>query len=331
MPSASALEHTATQPDLSISHYFRKLKDPRRRHRRLHQLQDILVIALCAIIAGAQDWQEIETFGRKREDWRRRFLSLPHGIPSHDTFERVFDRVRPQAFHACFQEGVQAVSAALRIPHIAIDGKTLRGSGSAKLGPLHLVSAWATAQRLSLGQVAVDAKSNEITAIPALLALLELHGALVTIDALGCQKEIARTIIERGGHYALTVKDNQEHLLEDVQRTFERAFATDFAGMDYDQYETEERGHGRQEYRCYTVLYDTERVRRREAWANLTTLGMCVSERTVKARPPRRCATSSAASVRAPNTMGRRCAIIGASRIACLGSSTLPSTKITTV
>lgn len=269
-------------PDLSITHYFHTLKDPRRRHRRLHRLQDILVIALCAIIAGAQDWQEIETFGRKRRDWLRRFLALPNGIPSHDTFERVFDRLRPQAFQACFQKWVQAVSAAVRIKHVAIDGKTLRGSGSAKLGPLHLVSAWATAQRLSLGQVAVDAKSNEITAIPALLELLELNGALVTIDAMGCQKEIARKVVERGGHYALTVKDNQEHLLEDIQRTFERAFETDFAGMAHDQHETEGRGHGRHEYRCYTVLYDTAGIRRREAWTNLTTLGMCVSERTVK-------------------------------------------------
>jgi predicted transposase YbfD/YdcC len=269
-------------PDLSIPRYFRKLKDPRRRHRRLHRLQDIIVIAVCAIIAGAQDWQEIETFGRKRKDWLRRFLPLPHGVPSHDTFERVFDRLRPQAFQACFREWVQAVSAALRIQHVAIDGKTLRGSGSAKLGPLHLVSAWATAQRLSLGQVAVDANSNEITAIPALLELLELHGALVTIDAMGCQKEIARTIVARGGHYALTVKGNQEHLLEDIQRTFEQAFDTDFAGMAHDLYETRGRGHGRQEYRCYTVLHHTAELRQREAWAGLTTIGMCVSERTVK-------------------------------------------------
>ncbi len=284
MASTSACDRAQAQsnPDLSIAPYFRKLKDPRRRHRRLHRLQDIIVIALCAIIAGAQDWQEIETFGRKRKDWLRRFLSLPNGIPSHDTFERVFDRLRPQAFQACFREWVQAVSAALRIQHVAIDGKTLRGSGSAKLGPLHLVSAWASAQRLSLGQVAVDAKSNEITAIPVLLELLELHGALVTIDAMGCQKEIARKVIERGGHYALTVKDNQEHLLEDIQRTFERAFDTDFAGMEHDLYETRGCGHGRQEYRCYTVLHDPAGLRQRDAWTGLTTIGMCVSERTLK-------------------------------------------------
>jgi predicted transposase YbfD/YdcC len=161
-------------PDLSIAKHFRRLKDPRRAHRRLHLLQDIVVIALCATIAGAQDWQEIETFGRQRHDWLKRFLKLPHGIPSHDTFERVFDRLDPWAFQACFREWVRAVQQALDVGHVAIDGKTLRGSGSAELGPLHLVSAWATAQRLSLGQVAVDAKSNEITAIPALLDLLDI-------------------------------------------------------------------------------------------------------------------------------------------------------------
>jgi predicted transposase YbfD/YdcC len=269
-------------PDLSIPRFFARLQDPRRAHRRLHRLQDIVVIALCAVVAGAEDWQQIVTFGRKRLDWLRGFLELPHGIPSHDTFERVFDRLKPQAFHACFRDWVQAVSAALRIKHIAIDGKALCGSASAKLGPLHLVSAWATAQHLSLGQVAVDAKSNEITAIPALLEMLELNGALVTIDAMGCQKAIAQKILDRGGHYALTVKDNQEHLLEDIQQAFIRALDTDFAGLEHDVYEKRERGHGRQEYRCYTVLHSTEGIRHADAWAGLTTIGMCYSERTVK-------------------------------------------------
>jgi predicted transposase YbfD/YdcC len=270
------------QPDLSIPTFFAKLQDPRRAHRRLHKLQDIIVIALCAVIAGAQDWQQIETFGRKRRAWLTDFLELRNGIPSHDTFERVFDRLKPQAFQACFREWVQAISSALRIKHIAIDGKTLRGSGSAKLGPLHLVSAWATAQHLSLGQVAVDAKSNEITAIPALLELLDLNGALVTIDAMGCQKAIAQKIVDQGGHYALTVKDNQEHLREDIQQAFIKAFDNDFADVDHDVFQRREHGHGREEYRCYTVLHTTEGIRNAEAWAGLTTIGMCYSERTVK-------------------------------------------------
>ena len=265
----------------SITRYFARLKDPRRRHRRRHLLQDIIVIALCAVIAGAQDWQQVVTFGRKRLAWLQRFLLLPNGIPSHDTFERLFDRINPQAFQACFLEWVEAVSTALRIKHVAIDGKTLRGSGSAKLGPLHLVSAWATAQHLSLGQVAVEEKSNEITAIPQLLELLDLNGALVTIDAMGCQKDIAAKIVAGGGHYALTVKDNQPNLLADIQDAFARAIDCDFAGLEHDSYEQHEKGHGRKEYRCYTVLQATDGIRNHEAWAGLTTIGMCCSERII--------------------------------------------------
>lgn len=279
-PSSPASQSPAR--DLSIAKHFGKLKDPRRKHRRLHLLQDIIVIALCAILAGAQDWQEIATFGRKRRDWLKRFLKLANGIPSHDTFERVFDRLNPQAFQACFREWVQAIQEALRIKHVAIDGKTLRGSGTTQLGPLHLVSAWATAQRLSLGQVAVAAKSNEITAIPALLELLDIHGALVTIDAMGCQKAIAQKIVDQDGDYVLTVKENQEHLLEDIQQSLAQALDTNFAGLEHDTYTTRERGHGREEYRCYTILHHTAGLRRAEDWAHLTTIGMCHSERTVQ-------------------------------------------------
>jgi predicted transposase YbfD/YdcC len=281
MPAASPPSHEQPR-DLSIPTYFAKLKDPRRAHRRLHLLQDIIVIALCATIAGAKDWQEIETFGRKRHDWLKRFLKLPQGIPSHDTFERVFDRINPRAFQACFRNWVAALQQALKIKHVAIDGKTLRSSGSAILNPLHLVSAWATEQRLSLGQVAVDAKSNEITAIPVLLDLLDLNGALVTIDAMGCQKAIAQKIIDQGGDYILTVKDNQENLHGDIQQALQRAFENDFADLEHDTYETRERGHGREEYRCYTVLHSTAGIRHAEDWAELTTLGMCYSERTIK-------------------------------------------------
>lgn len=268
--------------DLSIPKYFAPLKDPRRVHRRLHLLQDIIVIALCATIAGAKDWQEIALFGRKRLAWFQGFLQLPHGLPSHDTLERVFARLNPRAFQACFRNWVAALQQALKLKHIAIDGKTLRSSGSAVLGPLHLVSAWATAQRLSLGQVAVDAKSNEITAIPALLDLLDVKGALVTIDAMGCQKAIAQKITDKKGDYILTVKDNQENLRADIQQALQQACEKDFAGMSHDTYETRERGHGRDEYRCYTVLHSTEGIRHADAWSKLTTIGMCYSERTVK-------------------------------------------------
>jgi predicted transposase YbfD/YdcC len=282
MATAPALrDDHATIPNLAVIPYFAKLKDPRRRHRRRHLLQDIIVIALCAVIANAQDWQQVEAFGRNRLDWLKRFLDLPNGIPSHDTFERVFDRISPHAFQACFRDWVAAVSATLQIKHVAIDGKTLCGSGSAKLGPLHLVSAWASAQHLSLGQVAVDAKSNEITAIPKLLELLDLHGALVTIDAMGCQKEIAAKIVERGGDYGLIVKTNHRHLFEDIQTVFGQALENDFAGLEHDTYETHDQGHGREEYRCCTVLHATAGIRQAEEWESLTTIGMYVSERTV--------------------------------------------------
>jgi len=179
---------------LSIVDHFRKLKDPRRPHGCLHLLHDIVVIAICATIAGAQDWQEVVTFAEKRLDWLKRFLKLPKGIPSHDTFERVFELINPKAFQRCFRNWVEAIRDVLTIKHVAIDGKTLRSSGTGGLKALHLVSAWATEQQLSLGQVAVDEKSNEITAIPELLELLALKGAIVTIDAMGCQTAIAEKI-----------------------------------------------------------------------------------------------------------------------------------------
>jgi len=266
---------------LALQTHFRNLKDPRRCPR--HLLLDIIVVAICAVICGANDWQQIVTFGQQRRTWLQRFLALPNGIPCHDTFERVFECLNPRVFAAAFQRWMQALADTLGVKQIAIDGKTLRGSAApAKgLGPLHIVSAWATENHLALGQVAVDGKSNEITAIPQLLDLLDLHGALVTIDAMGCQKAIAQKIIDGGGDYVLTVKDNQEHLLADIRRALMAACDQDFAGVKHDTYETQERGHGRVECRCYTVLHSTEGIRNAAAWAGLTTIGMCYSTRTV--------------------------------------------------
>ena len=237
------------QAHIVIQKHFRFLKDPRRRHGRKYLLTDIIVIAICAVISGCNDWQQIATFGRERRAWFRQFLDLDEDSPAHDTFERVFDRLDPAAFQACFRGWMESLSAALGLKQIAIDGKTLRGSRTSKLGALHLVSAWATANHLSLGQVAVADKSNEITAIPQLLDLLDEQGAFVSIDALGCQKEIAAKIRERGGDYVLSVKDNQPTLHEDIQNTFEQAFASDFAGLEHDEYETKTQGHGREERR----------------------------------------------------------------------------------
>jgi predicted transposase YbfD/YdcC len=267
---------------LSIKKHFRKLRDPRRRHRKRHLFLDIVVIAICGVIAGCDSWTQIATFGRKRLSWLKRFLALPHGIPAHDTFERLFDRMDPVAFQDCFRDWMLALAGTVGVPQIAIDGKTLRSSGVGNLGPLHLVSAWATKNHLSLGQVAVDPESNEITAIPKLLELLDLHGALVTIDAIGCQKEIASKIRERGGHYVLTVKANQPQLLDTIQNCFQRAFETDFAGLDHDTYTKEEKGHGREERRSYSIIVNPEGIENQEAWRDLRVIGMYGSERVVQ-------------------------------------------------
>jgi predicted transposase YbfD/YdcC len=270
------------QAHIAIKKHFRHLKDHRRKHRRKYLLSDIIVIAICAVIGNCNDWQQIATYGRERHDWFKGFLDLPPDeSPAHDTFERIFDRLDPAAFQACFRAWMESLSAALGLKQVAIDGKTLCGSKTNKLGALHLVSAWATANQLSLGQVAVAEKSNEITAIPQLLDLLDVHGAFVSIDAMGCQKEIAAKIRERGGDYVLSVKDNQPTLLEDIQNAFVQGFDTNFAGLEHDDYETKEKGHGREERRHYTVIYDPATLKQKDLWQDLRVIGLCVSERTV--------------------------------------------------
>ena len=268
---------------LEIKKHFRHLRDPRRRHGRLHRLLDIVVIAVCAVTGGAENWEEIAAFGRRHESWFRRYLALHNGIPSHDTFERVFARLDPRVFQRCLRDWLLAFGNILGCKHIAIDGKTLRGSArkTTGLGPLHLVSAWASEHHLLLGQVAVDGKSNEITAIPELLELLTVHGAVVTIDAMGCQKAIAAKIRERRCHYVLAVKDNQPNLLQDIQESFLQAHEKDFTGVAHDRYETENRGHGREEKRCCEIIYDLSGIRDKGAWTDLKVIGMCVTERTM--------------------------------------------------
>ena len=271
------------QSRLSLHKHLRRLHDPRLNRRKRHLLADILTIAVCAVRAGANTWPDIETFGRKRRLWLQRFLELPNGIPSHDTFERVFDRLQPQALQAALLSWLHEISAILGVRHIAIDGKTLRhsGGGSSPLRYLHLVSAWAVEANLTLGQVATDEKSNEIEAIPRLLELLDVQGALVSLDAIGCQKAIAAKIVAGGGDYILTVKDNQEHLREDVEACFIHAYDNDFHGVRYETYETVEKGHGREEKRVYELIHGPEGIRGQEEWEKLSVIGKCYSERTV--------------------------------------------------
>jgi predicted transposase YbfD/YdcC len=256
------------------------LKDPRVKGRSRHLLVDIIVVGICGVIANCDDWPDIELFAKHRLGWFKRFLKLPHGVPSHDTLERVFGQLDPRGFERCCVTWLRAIADLVGLGHIAIDGKTLCGSASSKLGPLHTVNAWATEANLCLGQVSVDGKSNEITAIPQLLELLDLKGALVTIDAIGCQKEIAKKIVARGGDYVLAVKGNQEHLLEDVQATVLRALEGELPEKAIAEYETHEEGHGREERRFYTVVHDVEGIRNRSAWAKLNTIIMCGCERT---------------------------------------------------
>ena len=244
--------------ETSVSRHFAGLTDPRIERAKEHRLLDIITITLCAVLCGADDWVAVETFGRAKQAWLRSFLALPSGIPSHDTFGRVFARLEPTEFRTCFMAWVQAVTGvALPDGVIAIDGKTLRRSHDRARGQaaLHLVSAWASASGLVLGQVATDQKSNEITAIPALLRLLALEGSTVTIDAMGCQTAIAAQIVAQGADYVLTLKDNQPTLRERVRLAFAEARAgRTTTPAELQTRRTVDKGHGRiEQRRCWAL------------------------------------------------------------------------------
>ena len=240
----------------SIVECFGALEDPRIERCKRHQLLDIITIAICAVICGADSWVYVEMFGKSKEEWFRSFLDLPNGIPSHDTFGDVFSRLDPDRFQECFVEWSQGLAELLPGEVVAIDGKTVRRSHDKRAGKqaIHLVSAWASANTLTLGQVKTEDKSNEITAIPRLLEMLELNGCIVTIDAMGCQKEIAQGILERGADYVLAVKQNQGRLYDDVRDLFEGAEESGFDGVPHDCATTLNKGHGRIERReCWSV------------------------------------------------------------------------------
>lgn len=270
----------------SIAAHFRQLPDPRVRRTRRHALEDILVITLCAVICGADDWVSIAHFGHAKRKWFRRFLALPHGIPSHDTFGRVFAALDPEAFKAAFLAWVQTVAALLPGDVIAIDGKTLRQTfdTASDKAAIHMVSAWATAQGLCLGQVKTDAKSNEITAIPKLLDVLALAGRVVTIDAMGCQTAIARAIHAKGGDYVLSLKGNQTRLHDDIRTFFADAEAHAFAGTPHTTAETVDGDHGRIEVRRAWATDDLAWLEDRPRWPGLRSVLRVDAERTVGQR-----------------------------------------------
>ncbi|MDX1687956.1 MAG: ISAs1 family transposase [Candidatus Promineifilaceae bacterium] len=269
-----------------INEHFAGLEDPRAEHLNDHTLLDIITVAICAVICGAEGWTDVELFGNERLEWLRQFLRLENGIPSHDTFGRVFARLDPVQFEQCFLSWVAAVFQMTEGEVVAIDGKTVRRSHDRGCGKtaIHLVSAWATANHLVLGQRKVDDKSNEITAIPELLHLLELNGCVVTIDAMGCQTEIAEQIVEQGADYVLAVKENQPHLLEDMTLFFDLAQQNDFAKVEHTYHRTVNGGHGRVETReCWAISgqESLDFLRGARNWSGLTTIVMVRARRQI--------------------------------------------------
>lgn len=245
-------------PTASLEQHFAGLTDPRVERTREHKLLDIVLIAVCAAICGADGWVEVAEFGKAKRTWLQTFLELPNGIPSHDTFGRVFIHLDPDEFEAAFVSWMQAVSQYTHGQVIAIDGKRLRRSHDRTLGKnaIQMVSAWASDNHLVLGQRKVDEKSNEITAVPALLRVLVINGCIVTLDAMGCQRDIAAQIVDQGGDYILALKGNQTHLLEDVQALFDWAEQGGGQGVPLETAQIVTKGHGRIETRTCTTLAD---------------------------------------------------------------------------
>ena len=266
--------------------YFDDMEDPRKSRGQLHLFFDILMIAICAVICGADNWVAVETFGKAKAEWFHTILKLPNGIPSHDTYRLLFMLLDKNAFGACFTNWIQAIEQITTGQVIAIDGKTARAShdGNKFKKATHMVSAWATTNGLVLGQVAVPDKTNEILAIPELLYLLNLTDCLVTIDALGCQKEIAEQIVDQGGDYLLMAKGNQPYLHEDIAHLFDEGLATNFKSLDHGYASDESQGHGRHEKRSCWTLSDRgwlTYLRNKRQWSKLTTIAMVKSERRI--------------------------------------------------
>ena len=266
-----------------IIEHFSSLTDPRIELKTRHKLIDIVVITLCAVLAGADEWTEVAEFGRIKQEWFKTFLELPSGIPSHDTFGRVFSKICPEEFEKCFLDWVRAAFQNIAPQVVAIDGKTLRHSydRSSNKAAIHMVSAWATENRLVLGQIKTEEKSNEITAIPELLKVLELKGCIVTIDAMGCQKEIVKQIVEQGGDYVISLKGNQGTLQKEVELLFQHAKENDFQGFSHETHETTDGEHGRIEIRRFTTTNEIDWFEDKHKWAKLTSFGMIESQREI--------------------------------------------------
>jgi len=264
----------------SIVKHFESLPDPRHKRNRRHLLVDVITIAVCGVIAGCSGPTAIARWARAKKDWLQEVLALPNGIPSRDCIRRVLSTLKPEAFQTCFQSWIATLVSedADTRPTIASDGKTLRRSHdqSDGLGPLHLVSAWASEHGLALGQVATEEKSNEITAIPELIDRIDVKGAIVTIDAMGCQKEIARKIVDAKGDYVLAVKDNQPKLHEAIKELFSDERQGDLVKMPHREHQTSEKGHGRSDERYYVLAKIPRHFPLKDAWPGAKAIGMAV-------------------------------------------------------
>jgi predicted transposase YbfD/YdcC len=262
---------------------FHDIDDPRMDRTKFHLLQDILVIAICAVICGAEGPTAIEEYARDKQDWLKTFLTLSNDIPSHDTIGRVIALIDPRQFQACFLRWIQEICHLLPGEVVAIDGKTLRHSFDTELdqSPIHIVSAWATSNRVVLGQIKVNDKSNEITAIPELIDALDLTNCIVSIDAMGCQKKIATRIRAKDADYALALKKNQERLFTDVQNLFEQSLSITPMPTCLDYYETIDQAHGRREVRRYWTTDAISGLSTKDQWPGLQSVGMVETDRTL--------------------------------------------------
>jgi predicted transposase YbfD/YdcC len=308
----------------AIKDFFSGLTEPRESNKR-HQLLDIITIALCAVICGADTWEEIEEFGHAKRGWFQTFLELPHGIPSPDTFARVFASMDPHEFQEAFLGWVKALQAVTKGQVVAIDGKTIRRSSNRDASPVHMVSAWAQENRMVLGQVKTDEKSNEITAIPELLRVLDLEGCIVTIDAMGCQKTIAEKIIAKKADYVLGLKGNQGNLHDDVELFFQDCLASGFRDVPYDYHKTVDGDHGRIAIGPRPISSGCPR----NISGRTSIPSLWYRENVSRAgRSVWRRATTSAASKVMREKLPKRYAGTGASRTASTGSWISPSGKM---
>jgi predicted transposase YbfD/YdcC len=272
------------KPRHSIADYFGAIKDSRLEHRVEHKLIDIITIAICAVVCGAETWVDIENYGRAKQKWLSEFLELPNGIPSHDTVGRVFAQINPEEFQKCFMDWVKGIRTKTEQEIVAFDGKVSRNSGDKKNGKsaINMVSAWVVSNKLVLGQRKVDGKSNEITALPELIDILDLAGCIVTIDAMGCQLKIVEKIVDKSADYVIALKPNQGNLYAEVKQIFTEAIAQRFTGLSVSTYSSKEMNKGREEIRNYVQISElSELIKSSKNWAKLSSIGLVESVRTV--------------------------------------------------